>query len=243
MSNVKLKWLAKVGFMLAFFLSAFAHASDQALFKSLTKLANDGNARAQYNVGMMLNNGMGTKQNLQKAFYWFSKAAEAGDVLAAYKVGCFYGGQFANFKIDIDKSLQNKLIAANAGYSLAQHDVGVLYFGQGQFDKALSFWQQAADQGYPQALYNLSVANHEGKLVAKDATLAYAYFKLAKLKSEGALSSNAQSALDALKSTMSAADAEKAEQFVSTWQAKPSLITLRAEAGIAEARDLADAGK
>jgi TPR repeat protein len=55
------------------------------------------------------------------------------------------------------KPLQYKLVAATAGYSLAEHDVGIIYFQRNQFAEAVRWWQRSAEQGYPSALYNLSV--------------------------------------------------------------------------------------
>lgn len=50
---------------------------------------------------MFLNNGIGTHRDNKAAFRYFSEAAEAGDVLASYKVGCYYAGQFKDvFPLD-----------------------------------------------------------------------------------------------------------------------------------------------
>lgn len=227
--------------MLTLLLPAYIHASDKLLFQELLRIAEQGSAEAQYNVGMMLNNGLGTSKDPRKAFDWFRKAADSGDPLGAYKVGCYYDGQHEDVvPVDPDKALHYKLIAANAGYSLAQHDIGGTYYRQSKFSDSLHWLKLASDQGFPMSLYNLSMIYHEGKHVPKDPSLTYAFFKLAKLRSEGRISPKAQKALDKLRSDMSRAEIEKAEEEVSEWQAKPTQLTIRAASGIKEARKLVE---
>ena len=73
-------------------------------------LADKGDAEAQYHVGMMYNNGIGTKQNPKQAFEWFEKSAASNDPLGAYKLGCYYAGQFAGVvTIDQSEALKYKL--------------------------------------------------------------------------------------------------------------------------------------
>ena len=46
------------------------------------KSAEQENAMAQYNLGVMYKNGQGVKQDYEKAVYWYKKAAEQGDEYA-----------------------------------------------------------------------------------------------------------------------------------------------------------------
>ena len=59
----------------------------------MVALANKGDAEAQYHVGMMYNNGIGTQRDIRQAFEWFQKSTAANDPLGAYKFGCYYDGQ------------------------------------------------------------------------------------------------------------------------------------------------------
>src|SRR5436190_21100537 len=72
-----------------------ADANDAATFNAMVALANKGDAEAQYHVGMMYNNGIGTQQDSRQAFAWFQKSAASDDPLGAYKLGCYYDGQGA----------------------------------------------------------------------------------------------------------------------------------------------------
>ena len=210
-----------------------------AQFVAIEKLAQAGNPEAQYHFGMMYNNGEGVQKDPKEAFEWFQKASDAGDALAAFKVGCYYNGQFPGVvPIDQGKYFEYSLVAAKAGYSLAQGEIGNVYFQQGNTDEAIKWWKLAAAQGYPNALYNLSVAYDDGKVVPKDKALTYSYFKLAKLVSERQISPNAQSTLDELAGALTKDELTKAEQTVAEWKAQPTLLTQKAMNGIEEANKL-----
>ena len=51
------------------------------------KAAEQGNADAQNNLGLMYANGQGVKQDYQQAVQWFRKAAEQGDASAQINLG------------------------------------------------------------------------------------------------------------------------------------------------------------
>lgn len=239
MAKLAFIWKSRWALFLILALCTSAHASDKALFNQIRELAERGIAEAQYHVGMMYNNGIGTKKDPQQAFNWFSKAANAGDVLGAYKLGAYYLGQVKDVVVvDEDKALYHILVAAKAGYSFAQHDIGIIYYKRKQFDEALHWWKQAAEQGCPMSLNSLSALYHAGQAVPRDDVFAYSYFKLAKLRSEGPIKPKAQSTLDHIKSAMTAAEVEKAEQIVSGWHANPTPLTLKAKAGLEQAKRL-----
>jgi TPR repeat protein len=60
--------------------------ADERLFKVQLAMAENGSSRAQYYLGEMHENGLGTKQNVDEAFKWYAKAAEQGDSLAKRKI-------------------------------------------------------------------------------------------------------------------------------------------------------------
>jgi TPR repeat protein len=212
-------------------LSSSADASDADTFKAMVALANTGHAEAQYHVGMMHNNGIGTEQDPRQAFAWFQKAAASNDPLGAYKLGCYYDGQGAGIvQQDAAEALKYKLVAAKAGYALAQHDVATLYDKQGNSEEALKWWKAAGDQGYPRALFSLSLAHSAGKGTPRDMSLSYAYFKLSKLAPK--------KNVDEMASMLSRPDVEKAEKLVSEWRAQPTELTLKAKTGFSAAEEL-----
>ena len=72
-----MRFAAFVAFCLMF--SMPAHASDADTLNAMVVLANKGDAEAQYHVGMMYNNGIGTQQDPKQAFEWFQKSTAAND--------------------------------------------------------------------------------------------------------------------------------------------------------------------
>lgn len=222
-------------------LSACSNEPNKLLYEKLSKLAEQGNAAAQYNVGMMLNNGIGSKQDLSKAFAWFQKSAATGDPLAAYKVGCYLGGQFSSVvPVDEQQSFEHKLIAANAGYDLAQHDVGVLYYKKQKFEEASHWWKLSAEQGSDSSLFALSSLYQEGKGVPRDNMLAYKYFMLGKVVSEQEVPKEAQMNIDQLIVNISPEQLKEVKAAITTWKPRPTALTIRAHDGIKAARKLVD---
>ncbi len=53
-------------------------------------LAEQGDANAQYNVGLMNYHGRGVPQDDDQAIWWYRKAAEQGDARAQYNLGSMY---------------------------------------------------------------------------------------------------------------------------------------------------------
>jgi uncharacterized protein len=232
-----MKFIALVFSCLLFF-SMPASADDADLFNAMLALANKGDAEAQYHVGMMHNNGIGTQQDPARAFEWFQKSTAANDPLGAYKLGCYYAGQFAGVvKTDPNEALKYKLVSAKAGYSLAQHDVALLYASQGNMEEAVKWMKMAADQGYDAALYKMSRVYYDGKGVPKDLSLAFAYFKLGLIMSQSELNADAKAVLDGMSAKMSDAEIEKAQKMVSEWTPEPTALTIKAKSGLAAAEE------
>jgi len=60
--------------------------ADERLYQVQLALATKGDTRAQYFLGEMHEQGLGTSQNVDEAFKWYTKAAEKGDAWAKRKV-------------------------------------------------------------------------------------------------------------------------------------------------------------
>ncbi len=54
------------------------------------KAAEQGNAKAQYNLGLMYDNGVGVPQDYAKAVGWYRKAAAQGNADAQFFLGFMY---------------------------------------------------------------------------------------------------------------------------------------------------------
>lgn len=60
--------------------------ADERLFRVQLAMAEKGDVRAQYYLGEMHEQGLGTRQDLGEAFKWYEKAAEKGDAWAKRKL-------------------------------------------------------------------------------------------------------------------------------------------------------------
>ncbi len=228
-----------VAIVLAFDVMGCARTEDENLFHRLSTKAEDAFPAAQYNLGMLYNNGIGVEKDPAKAFHWFERAAAGGDALGHYKVGCYYAGQFRGVvEMDAQKALSHKLQAAEAGYVRAQHDVALAYTQSGNFEEAAKWWRAAAAQGDAAGFTALAGWHKEGRGVPADPAKAYEYFLIAtQLVPEQSI--EAKSMLEDLRGALDA-DAIKASLAAAgAWVPRRSNLTARAAEGIEEAKRLA----
>ena len=64
--------------------------SAEDAFQANLKKARQGDASAQYRLGVMYYNGQGVEQDYQKALEWYEKSANQGDSDAQLNVGIMY---------------------------------------------------------------------------------------------------------------------------------------------------------
>lgn len=204
-------------------------AWDKDSLARLQPLAEQGNAEAQYYVGMLYHMGIGgASRDTKTAFDWFQKAASGDDPFGAYKVGCYYAGQNPGVvAIDEEKALNYKLVAAKAGYALAQSDVAGTYYQRGEFAEAEKWWVLAAEQGYPPAASNLSVLYFDGKTGTRDVVKAYTWFKIVYASGRIKMNDKAQEFLDKVTRDMTSTEIAKADRQVRRWKPQPNPVTVR----------------
>jgi hypothetical protein len=61
-----------------------------AALREWQPLAESGHRDAQFNLGLLYENGLGVARDDAEALRWYRRAAEAGDAAAQYNVGLFY---------------------------------------------------------------------------------------------------------------------------------------------------------
>ncbi len=193
-------------------------------------LANAGNAEAQYLVGMFFNNGMGGMTRDPKiAFEWFRKADAGGDSLGAYKLGCYYAGQFpGTVEVDEEKAYAHKMVAARAGYALAQHDVGVVYVSRNDFQEAERWWKLAGGQGFRSSHSALHTLYSREEAGLKNPQLAYVHYKLANRNAQNEISPAALPDLIKLAEKLQSPELEAADKIVDRYVMKPTQLSLDA---------------
>jgi TPR repeat protein len=161
-------------------------------FRTTQKLAEKGNAEAQFNLGLMYERGDVVVKDYELAAEWFTKSAKQGYLPAESKL---FGrkdnddevGKNANdnevFKID--KVVVERLTTlAYQGNAAAQYNLGVMYAnGDGVIENdqtAVEWYTKAAYQGNAAAQYNLGVMYAKGDGVIEDFVASYAWFSNAK---------------------------------------------------------------
>jgi len=92
----------------------------------LKKQAAAGDAKAQFNLGVMYFNGEGVPKDAAEAVRWFRKAAEQGLANAQYSLGLMYATGRGVSENDAE-SVRWFRKAAEQGYANAQYNLGVAY--------------------------------------------------------------------------------------------------------------------
>jgi len=121
------------------------------------KAAEQGDAEAQNNLGVMYANGQRVPKNEAKAAEWFQKAAEQGYVDAQFNLGIVYAnGQGVPKNEAKAVEWYNKAVAQ--GHTPALFNLGVIYYGATQIPrdsrKACSLWNLAGERGHQDAITN-----------------------------------------------------------------------------------------
>jgi len=146
------------------------------------QLAEQGNAEAQFQTGLIYVNGQGITKDDKQAVGWFAKAAEQGHMEAQTKLGFMYAtgrGVAQNY----NQAFYWCYKAAGQGDVIAQFNLGLMYAkGQGVLrDNSLAFswYSKAAEKGDAHAQFNLGEMYANGVGVAKDSSQADALYRKA----------------------------------------------------------------
>jgi len=126
-------------------------------FSIFSRLAEAGDAEAQYNLAMLYRTGKGVKKDLSAGFKWFAQAAEQGIPDAQYYLAHMYDNGEAVEK-NLSKAFEWYQKAAEQGQGLAQINLGVMYADgisvPQNVERAYLWFHAAAAQGYRAAFEN-----------------------------------------------------------------------------------------
>jgi TPR repeat protein len=125
--------------------------------KEWKPLAEQGDAKAQINLGSMYGNGWGVAQDYKAAFKWYTLAAEQGFADAQYNLGVMYDNGHGVIQ-DYKAAVKWYKLAAEEGDAIAQLNLGLMYSnGEGviqDYTRAHMWWNIAASQGHEEAMEN-----------------------------------------------------------------------------------------
>ena len=126
----------------------------------LSFYAENGNPRAQYNLGLMYNKGKGVSIDHKEANKWFIMSASQGNMLAQYSLALNYLNGFG-VELNYSNALDFFKMAAYQGLPSSQVNVGNMYYlGQGtkiNFPRAHMWWKIANDKNIFGAKKNITM--------------------------------------------------------------------------------------
>ncbi|ROO29433.1 SH3 domain-containing protein [Salinisphaera orenii] len=155
------------GFLLALALTGAASAlaqeaptddEAQQIRERTAPLAAQGNASAQYNMGVLYDGGYGVERNYETAMEWYRRAAEQEYAKAEHNLGIMYQEGHGT-EADPDRAAEWFRRAAEHGEPAAQNNLAVMYVrGQGvprDLGQAAKWAARAAEAGNESARANL----------------------------------------------------------------------------------------
>ena len=127
--------------------------------------AEQGNANAQFKLGLMYVKDKDVLQDYKQAVKWFTKAAEQGHAMAQYFLGLmYYNGE--GVSQDYKQAAKWYTRAAEQGVADAQCNLGLMYYaGEGvsqDYKEAVKWFTKAAGQGHAKAQFMLTKAAEQG---------------------------------------------------------------------------------
>ena len=126
-------------------LEAYDKGDYATALREWSALAEQGHAKAQYNLGLMYGNGKGVTQDYKEAVKWFRKSAEQGHAAAQYSLGVMYGNAQ-----DYKEAVKWYRKSAEQGNAMAQFNLGMMY---GNGDGVLQ------DDVYTHMWFNIAASN------------------------------------------------------------------------------------
>ncbi|MPY72046.1 MAG: hypothetical protein GEU92_18440 [Alphaproteobacteria bacterium] len=153
-----------------------------ARMRAVTEAARGGDARAQYDLGVLFARGEDVPRDDKSAVEWFERAALRGYAPAQYNLGVVYE---QGRGIDRNPALAFFWYqsAAEQGHVRAQHNLGTLYAeGIGtprSYDQARNWFTKAAEGGVVESTYSLGLLHENGLGVKQDRARAEEHYRKA----------------------------------------------------------------
>ncbi len=200
-------------------LAAYERKDYRTAFAGFKKLAEQGDADAQFSLGVMYADGQGVPKDEQQAVVWYRKAAEQGDALAQYNLGNMYANGRGVPK-DEQQAVAWYRKAAEQGLASAQYNLGLMYAnGRGvpkDDQQAVAWYRKAAEQGHASAQVMLGGMYDQGWGVPRDEQSAYFWWLLASAQGD----QDAAKWRDSLERHLSPEQRAAAQAAARNWQPK-----------------------
>ncbi|MBQ3450201.1 MAG: sel1 repeat family protein [Synergistaceae bacterium] len=133
---------------------------DDEYIEELKSRSENGDGRADFELGQKYHHGDGVKQDYKEAFKYYMRSAEQGYDGAMCNIGLMYSRGYG-----VPQSYKEAAkwygMAAEIDYPEALHNLGVLYCeGRGvprDMDKAVELWYRASEKGFDLSQLNLGI--------------------------------------------------------------------------------------
>ncbi|MCZ6525033.1 MAG: hypothetical protein O6928_00505 [Gammaproteobacteria bacterium] len=172
---------------------ALAKGDYDTATREFSRLAEQGDAKAQAHLGYMYYVGEGVPQSYEKAVEWYRRAATQGDKDAQYNLAVAHAfGE--GIKQDYKAAALWYRRSAEQGHIISQYSLGISYsFGEGlkqDSKEAVKWFRKAAEQGYARAQIQLGSNYHTGDGVAQDYEQAVHWYRRAADRGDAAAQYN-----------------------------------------------------
>ncbi len=153
--------------------------------RALAVAAEQGDAEAQFKLGVMYEEGEGVPQDDEEAVKWLRLAAEQGHADAQVRLGAHYLNKivFASYRDqDQEEAVKWYRLAAEQGHADAQYNLGWMYdepHGVPRDDEeAVKWYRLAAEQEHAEAQDSLGLMYQNGRGVRQDDEEAVKWYRL-----------------------------------------------------------------
>ncbi len=130
-------------------LDAYLARDYKTALSEFQPLAKQGDARSQFYLGRMYNNGRGVPQNYKEAVKWWKLASEQGDANAQISLSSMYGGGRGVPKDFVRSHMWANLAASNGNESgIEGRELAAKYMTPEQIEKAQDLAKECLVKDY-----------------------------------------------------------------------------------------------
>jgi uncharacterized protein len=150
-------------------MQAFRNRDYATAFREWKSAAEAGQAEAQFDLGLLYAQGLGTRTDLTEAAKWYRKAAEQGNAQAEFALGQMYSRGWGAPRDTTDAMRWMQMANDPASDGPPTEWTRIEGYGIEQDQKQAAYWyRKAAEQGHPEAQYNLGRLYATGAGVPRD---------------------------------------------------------------------------
>jgi len=203
-------------------IAAYEAGNYQKALEKFKSLAEQGDARGQYNLGVKYDEGEGVPQDYKEAVKWYRMAAEQGYAEAQLHLAHLYR---VGHRVPKDYAEAAKWYRklAEQGHAAAQYFLGDIYeYGRGipeNYKEAVKWFRMSAEQGDAVGQMSLGSMYRKGKGVPQDYVKAHKWSNLS-ASLQGKHQELAARSRDIVEEKMTPAQVAEAQKLAREWKPK-----------------------